>query len=98
MEASSTTSRVKVTACGYSAEFNCKVRHYRYRYGFYAPVSETAKAIKAIAKAAGFTVLRATSSSYSMGDSVRITLASELTPEQKAENLAKLQSPDWYRY
>jgi hypothetical protein len=53
---------------------------------FYTSQAEVAKAIKALAKAAGFNVLKATSESYSGGDSVDITVESELTQEQHEQN------------
>lgn len=49
-------------------------------------VSETAKALKALAKAAGFNVLGCKSQSYSGGDSVDLYVETELTPEQQASN------------
>lgn len=48
--------------------------------------AEVGKVIKALAKEAGFNVLWVRSESFAGGDSVDITVESELTPEQIASN------------
>lgn len=74
-----------ITVLGYTATINVKFTNYG-NDRYYASVSETAKALKAIAKAAGFNVLRCKSQSYSGGDSVDIYIESTLTPEEHKRN------------
>ena len=78
-----------ISVAGYTATINVKFRSYSlngHSSSYYTSVSETAKAIKAIAKAAGFNVIRCKSESYSGGDSVDISVATELTHEQVKRN------------
>lgn len=78
-----------ISVAGYTATINIKFKSYSLNWHssqYYCSVSETAKAIKAIAKSAGFNVLRCKSESYSGGDSVDITVATELTSEQVKRN------------
>jgi hypothetical protein len=74
---------------GYTAEINVKYICWDRvggKQSYYTSVSETAKALKAIAKAAGFNVLGCKSKSYSGGDSCDLYVETELTPEQQASN------------
>jgi len=75
-----------ISVAGYTATINIKFQTWDEGKSYYTSVSETAKAIKAIAKAAGFNVIRCKSESYSGGDSVDISVATELTPEQTKRN------------
>jgi len=73
----------------YSAEVNIKFRTWDRVGGktsYSIGVAETAKALKAIAKAAGFNVLGCKSHIYSGGNSVDIYVETELTPEQTKKN------------
>lgn len=74
---------------GYKATVNIKFQSWDRVGGkssYYCSVSETAKCLKALAKSMGFEVISAKSESYSGGDSVDLTLKSELTEEQKVFN------------
>lgn len=51
-----------------------------------------ATAIKALAKAAGFNVFKCTSENYTGGDSVDISVETELTPEQLEKNALIIQT------
>jgi hypothetical protein len=75
-----------ISVAGYTATINVKFVTYDEWKRYYCSVSETAKAIKAIAKESGLTVLACKSESYSGWDNVNITIQSELTQEQKAIN------------
>lgn len=78
-----------ISVAGYTATINVKFVTYsdgQCWQQYYTSVSETAKAIKAIAKEAGFNIIRCKSESYSGGDSVDISVSTELTPEQTNRN------------
>lgn len=75
-----------ISVAGYTATINIKFVTYDEGKRYYCSVSETAKAIKAIAKEAGLTVLKCKSQSYSGGDHVDLILQSKLTPEQREED------------
>lgn len=78
-----------ISVAGYTATINVKFVTYsdgQCSKQYYTSVSETAKAIKAITKSAGFNIIRCKSESYSGGDSVDISVATELTPEQTKRN------------
>lgn len=75
-----------ISVAGYTATINIKFVTYDEWKRYYCPVSETAKAIKAIAKEAGLTVLKCKSQSYSGGDHVDLILQSKLTPEQREQD------------
>lgn len=88
-----------ISVAGYTATVNIKFKSYSLNWHssqYYCSVSETAKAIKAIAKAAGFNVLKCKSESYSGGDSVDITVATELTPEQVKRNEEIKATCQWW--
>ena len=76
----------EIQVAGYKATINIKFVTYDEWKRYYCSVSETAKAIKAIAKEAWLTVLACKSESYSWWDNVNITIKSELTTDQKATN------------
>lgn len=76
----------EIQVAGFKATVNIKFVTWDEGKRYYCSVSETAKAIKAIAKEAGLTVLACKSESYSGWDNVNITIQSELTPEQRATN------------
>lgn len=79
----------EIQVAGYKATINVKFITYstgQCPQQYYCSVSETAKAIKAIAKEAWFNIIRCKSESYSGGDSVDISVATELTPEQTKRN------------
>ena len=73
-----------ITIEEFSATINIKFKVW-WR-GYYISVSETAKALKAIAKSAGFNVLGCKSQSYSWWNSCDIYIESELSAEQLAKN------------
>ena len=75
-----------ISVAGYTATINVKFHTWDEWKRYYCSVSETAKAIKAIAKEAGLTVLKCKSQSYSGGDHVDLILQSKLTPEQREED------------
>lgn len=86
-----------IKVAGYTAKINVKFTTYG-NGRWYASVSETAKAVKAIATAAGFTVLGCKSQSYSGGDNVNLIVKTELTPEQIAKNdEIRSDNVNWYR-
>lgn len=72
---------------------------------YYAGVAQVAKATAAILKAAGFTVISSSSQSYSGGESVNVTIKSELTDAQKLANdelihgatFRGMNHPDYHR-
>lgn len=83
---------------GYKATVNIKFQSWDRVGGkssYYCSVSETAKCLKALAKSMGFEVISAKSESYSGGDSVDLTLKSELTEEQKEHNKV-MQTRSYY--
>lgn len=83
----STIGTRTIEVAGYSATVNVKFHSYDNGKSYYVSVSETAKAMKAIAKAAGFDVLNCVSKSYSGGDSVSLRVRSELPLEIQQKNV-----------
>lgn len=78
-----------IKVAGFEAKVNIQLKSYGSTTPtYYAGVAQVAKAASAILKAAGFTVLKATSDSYSGGDSIHVTVKSELTDAQKEKNKA----------
>ena len=75
-----------ISVAGYTATINVKFVTWDEWKSYYTSVSETAKALKAIAKEAGFNIIKCKSESYSGWDSVDIVVHTELTPEQVATN------------
>lgn len=75
-----------ISVAGYTATVNIKFVTWDEGKRYYCSVSETAKAVKAIAKEAGLTIIKCTSQSYSGGDHVELILQSMLTPEQREED------------
>lgn len=87
-----------ITVREYTATINVRFHYWDnvgWKWSYYASVGETSKAIKAIAKAAGFNVLKCKSESFAGGDSVDIYVETELTPEQTAKNKEIRESGDW---
>lgn len=76
----------EIQVAGFKATINIKFVTYDDWKSYYCSVSETAKALKAIAKEAGFNVLKCKSESYSGWDSVDITVETGLNTEQLEEN------------
>lgn len=84
-----TTEPRTFTVEGYTATCNIRFRVWDNvggRRSYHVSQAEVGKAIKALAKAAGFKVLGVSSQSYSGGDSVDIHVETELTPEQIVGN------------
>ena len=84
-----------ISVAGYTATINVKFHTWDEWKRYYCSVSETAKAIKAITKAAGFNVIRCKSQSYSGWDSVDIAVATEMTPEQTKRNKEIKDTCQW---